>query len=248
MRHHHDHQRPSEHSEEHVHDPAKFASYDDDADDGDDNRSSRDAERHAHRHKEHTEHAHRAESVRRPFSNFRGSAQRDATSAPYGQTATSTATASARATDTSAAAPATDPPAYPASNLHPYDHHRAALIGLSTALVAAIVIIVALMAHFSSHSDLAPAIKQDYEARLTTYQQNYQDCAGPRRAAARLCRRPRIKPHRSSGKRSKMPRLIKRRKTKCAAGRWRASSCNNRTSSCSSKARPSRPRTNNAFT
>ena len=43
--------------------------------------------------------------------------------------------------------------AYPASQLHPYDHHRAALIGLSTALVAAIVIIVSLMSNFSTHKD-----------------------------------------------------------------------------------------------
>ncbi len=77
-RHHHEHQRSAEHSEEPVHDPAKFASYDDDTDDGDDNRSSRSAERHAHRHKEHSEQAHRAEKVRRPFSNFRsGAARRD---------------------------------------------------------------------------------------------------------------------------------------------------------------------------
>ncbi len=174
-RHHHEHQRPAEDSGEPVRDPAKFASYDDDAEDGDDNRSSRNVERHSHRPKERSEHSHRAESVRRPFSNFRGSGQPDAAAASYGQTATTTATTSSRVTDTTSSAPASDPLAYSASNLHPYDHHRAALIGLSTALVAAIVIIVALMAHFSSHTDLAPTIKQDYEAKLTTYQQNYQD-------------------------------------------------------------------------
>ena len=64
--------------------------------------------------------------------------------------------------------------AYPASQLHPYDHHRAALIGLSTALVAAIIIIVSLMANFSTHKDLAPELKQQYETRMATFQQDYQ--------------------------------------------------------------------------
>jgi WD40 repeat protein len=183
-RHDHSHQ-PSHHradeqesdraAHEHARDSAKFASYDDDADDGDDNRTSRDSERHSHRHKDRPEHSHRAEAAR-PFSNFRSGASRDTTSTSYTSTA-STATAGSRASDP-AAVPSSDPLAYSATGRHPYDHHRAALIGLSTALVAAIVIIVALMANFSTHKDLAPTIRQDYEARLATFQQNYQDAQG----------------------------------------------------------------------
>jgi WD40 repeat protein len=167
--HHHDHQRAAEHEAEHVRDPAKFASYDDEESDDDD--SDRRAERNSHRHKEHSEHARRAESVRRPYSDFRGAAQ--AASSSYAPTTTATAVSS-RSNDPAAAA-TTDPLAYSATGRHPYDHHRAALIGLSTALVAAIVIIVTLMANFSSHGDLAPAIRQDFEAKLATSHQNYQE-------------------------------------------------------------------------
>ena len=54
--------------------------------------------------------------------------------------------------------------AFPASQLHPYDHHRAALIGLSTALVAAIVIIVVMMANFSGHGGVDPEKEQHYQS------------------------------------------------------------------------------------
>ena len=46
-------------------------------------------------------------------------------------------------------------PAFCAAGLHPYDQSRAILIGLSTALVAAIAVIVALMVNLSWHRDVA---------------------------------------------------------------------------------------------
>jgi WD40 repeat protein len=188
--HHHSDEQSGEHAHAHEHarDPAKFASYDDGA--GDDADSEREPERHFHRHKERaqrSEHSHRAEPAR-PYSDFRGGARPDAAS--YSQQATTTRVATdaapyppsgaadPRPAGSYGAAPSAlnDPAlaAYPASQLHPYDHHRAALIGLSTALVAAIIIIVALMANFSAHNNLAPEVKQQYETRMATFQQDYQ--------------------------------------------------------------------------
>jgi WD40 repeat protein len=173
---HHAHERSADHESAHAHDPAKFASYDDEETDGDDD-ADRKAERRAHRHKEHAEHSHRSEPAR-PYSNFRSGAPRDA--AAYGQAATSTVAVGTRMADPAVAASPLLPdpaavPVYPASTLHPYDHHRAALIGLSTALVAAIVVIVVMMFNFSSNKDLAPELKQQYETRLTTFQQDFQN-------------------------------------------------------------------------
>lgn len=193
--HRHEHERSEEHPHEHSehhHDPAKFASYDDEEVGDDDDDSERRSQRQSHRHKEHaqrSEHSYRAEPAR-PYADFRSSARPDAAPASYGQQATTTRVA----TDAAPYAPsaATDPrlaagygaspsllsdpalAAFPASQLHPYDHHRAALIGLSTALVAAIVIIVVLMAGFSTNKDLAPELKQKYETRMATFQQDYQ--------------------------------------------------------------------------
>jgi hypothetical protein len=62
--------------------------------------------------------------------------------------------------------------------LHPYDPHRTILIGLSTALVAAIAVIVALMFNLSMHKDLAQSAQKDrkeIEGRWTAAQQQYQD-------------------------------------------------------------------------
>ncbi len=183
---------PTSRSEEHEHvqhhhDPAKFASYDDD----DAADSDRDSERRARRHREHaerSEQSHRAEPAR-PYSNFSSNSRQDTAGPSYAQPATSTrvateaapyatntATASQPAISSAFPSALNDPAlaAYPASQLHPYDHHRAALIGLSTALVAAIVIIVALMFNFSAHKDSAPELKQQYETRMATFQQDYQ--------------------------------------------------------------------------
>ena len=186
-----DHERSEEHSHEHARDPARFASYDNE-EAGDDDESERDSQRHSHRHEEHaerSEHSYRAEPAR-PYSDFRSTARRDAAPASYGQQATTTRVATDAAPYAASAAadprpaigygasPAAlnDPAlaAYPASQLHPYDHHRAALIGLSTALVTAIIAIVVLMLNFSAHKDLAPEMKQQYETRMATFQQDYQ--------------------------------------------------------------------------
>jgi len=174
------------HAQHQDHDPARFASYDDE-EGGEDARSDRDSARQHHRHTEQAEHSYRPEPVRRPHADFSSVARSDApAAAPYGTgavatstAATSTAAVGSRLYEPAAASmPAGDPLAYGGSALHPYDHHRAALIGLSTALVAAIIIIVAMMANFSSHTDLAPAVRQDYETRLTTFQQNFQEAQG----------------------------------------------------------------------
>jgi WD40 repeat protein len=76
------------------------------------------------------------------------------------------------------AALAEESPAYSGAALHPYEHHRASLIGLSTALVAAIAVIVALMVNLSTHKDLAQSAQQDrklFEDRLTAAQRNVRD-------------------------------------------------------------------------
>jgi WD40 repeat protein len=173
--HHPSHQRSDEASEERVRDPEKFAAYDDEQATGDDT-SQRDAARQNYRQKErgeHSKHSHRAEPPRRPHADFGNGARRDVAAAPV---ATSTAAEPRPARQYAAALndPATSP-VYSTSGVHPFDHHRAALIGLSTALVAAIIIIVALMFNFSTHKDLAPEIRQQYETRLTSYQQDFQN-------------------------------------------------------------------------
>ena len=78
----------------------------------------------------------------------------------------------------SPAAPADPIPAYSGSGLHPYEHHRAVLIGLSTALVAAIAAIVFLMFNLSMHKDLAQSAVKDrnlFQGRLTAAEQNVQE-------------------------------------------------------------------------
>jgi len=179
--HRHDHPHHPSHTSDgepsqQVRDPAEFASYEEEDDDGDAS-SDRDAERHSHRHKqraEHAKHSYRSEPAR-PYSEFRNAARHDESSAPYGQSATATTVATgSRLTDPAASAPLSDPLAYPASALHPYDHHRAALIGLSTGMVAAIVIIVVLMSKLSSNTNLAPEIRQQFDAKLTALQQNIE--------------------------------------------------------------------------
>ena len=67
---------------------------------------------------------------------------------------------------------------WPTAALHPYDHQRASLIGLSTALVAAIAIIVVLMFNLSKHQGIAQTAVQErnqFEGRLTSAQQNIRD-------------------------------------------------------------------------
>ena len=59
--------------------------------------------------------------------------------------------------------------------LHPYDQNRAIMIGLSTALVAAIAVIVALMVNLSWHKDLVQSTQKDrnqLEGRWTAAQQD----------------------------------------------------------------------------
>ena len=161
------------HSPEHVRDAAKFASYDDE-DAASDTEDNRDAERHSHRHKEHAERSYRDERTRRSHGDSyapQATATRRVTdAAPAG----SAAVGSMLNEPIPAIDPLGDPLAYPGSGLHPYDHNRAAMIALSTGLVAAIVIIVVMMSKLSSNGDLAPKIRQEYETKLAGFQQDYQ--------------------------------------------------------------------------
>lgn len=159
---------------------AKFASYDEDANNddaeltrGNDASSSREPR---------PQRSYRAEPAHRPHSDLRAGAPRE-TAAGQGQVAQQTASPRG-ARDVSPfsavnqAALAEETPAYSGAILHPYDHHRASLVGLSTALVAAIAIIVALMINLSSHKDIAVSAQRDskqFEDRLTTAQRTVKD-------------------------------------------------------------------------
>jgi WD40 repeat protein len=140
----------------HAADPAKFASYDED-----DESSGHRASRHS---KEHAERSYRTEPAHRPFSDFRKSTPRETLA---GADLRATQAVTARSTTNplpfsslSPTASASADPGIPAAadfgpKVHPYDHYRASLIGLSTAMVAAIAIIVVLMINLSTHKDLA---------------------------------------------------------------------------------------------
>ena len=68
--------------------------------------------------------------------------------------------------------------AYGSGGLHPYQQHRTVLIGLSTALIAAIVAIVALMVNLSTHRDLALSAQKtskQFEDRWTVAQRTAMD-------------------------------------------------------------------------
>jgi len=198
---HHSHDRPHDRTDEQgderigdrVADQAKFASYDEDAD-NDDTESSRGDDAGYSRKEiggsslrsttphEKAQRSYRAEPAHRPSSGFRAAAPREAA---VGQGPIAQQTAAPRramgVSPYSAANPtelAEESPAYNGTGLHPYDHHRAGLVGLSTALVAAIAIIVALMINLSTHKELAVSAQQDrkqIEDRLTTAQRNVKD-------------------------------------------------------------------------
>ena len=70
-----------------------------------------------------------------------------------------------------------------AGSLHPYDNNRAILIGVSTALVTAIAVIVALMINLSTHKDLALSAQKDrkfYDATRMEHCQRPGGAACPR--------------------------------------------------------------------
>jgi WD40 repeat protein len=158
------HDRSDEHPS-HSPDPTKFATYDEDenssSSESDDDDSNEPRERRSYR----------AEPAYRPHGDYRGPGRE--TAAGYRSVAQQTAR---RTTDplpysSNDSASRTDPSsAYVGSALNPYDHHRASLIGLSTALVAAIAVIVALMFNLSTHKDLVQSAQKDrqqYADRVT---------------------------------------------------------------------------------
>jgi len=163
-----------------VADYTKFASYGDDTDDDDAESSRSDSsdyseERRAGR-------TYRPEPAHRRHDSLRAAMPREVAAVP-GPVVQQTV-APWRATDTapySAAEPSalTDPSlAFSGAGLHPYDHHRASLIGLSTALVTAIIAIVALMINLSTHKDLAQSALKDrksFEDRLILAQGKVTD-------------------------------------------------------------------------
>jgi WD40 repeat protein len=160
---------------DHAADPTKFASYDDEeasSHDGDDDCSQ--APR--------AERTYRAEPAHRPPSDYRAGAPREtaAGQVPAAQptAAPRRATGPAPYSAADPTAPADESPAYGGSRLHPYDHQRASLIGLSTALVAAIAAIVFLMYNLSKHQDIAQSAVKDrdqFATRLTAAERNVQD-------------------------------------------------------------------------
>ena len=171
----HGHEHGHEHVGGHAADQAKFASYDEDtessrSDDDDDSQEPR------------VERSHRVEPAHRPHSDFRAAAPHEAV-VGHGPVAQQTV-APRRAVDAApypTAAPtalANEVPAYSGSGLHPYEHHRTSLIGLSTALVTAIAVIVVLMVNLSTHKDLAVTAQQErkqFEDRWTAAQRNVKE-------------------------------------------------------------------------
>jgi WD40 repeat protein len=172
----HDHRddESEEHAGHHAADPNKFASYDEEDDDAESSR---------HRKSRHSEErTYRAEPAHRSYGDFRA-APRETVGAPTPfslQAATAQpGFAARRAADPSytssspapdAAAPTDPNAAYLGPHVHPYDHYRASLIGLSTAMVAAIAIIVALMINLSTHKnllDVATKAHKDVQSNLT---------------------------------------------------------------------------------
>jgi WD40 repeat protein len=158
-----------------VADHSKFVSYDDDT-------QSADEDDNGHAKEPQVQRSYRAEPAHRPFSDFRGGAPREALAGRglAGQQLAATRSALDASpyspTEPATLADATAP--YGGSGLHPYEQHRAVLIGLSTALVAAIAVIVALMINLSTHKDLAQSALKDrnlFEGRLTAAQQDIKD-------------------------------------------------------------------------
>jgi WD40 repeat protein len=150
-----------EHAASHAVDPNKFATYDDEEEEEESPRH--DATRHS---KESAGRSYRAEPAHRPFSDFRAGSSRETTASAMPAQSTLTARS---ATDPlafsslspAATAGAADPSAYLGPKMHPYDHARASLIGLSTAMVAAIAIIVFLMINLSQHKDLIQSAQKE---------------------------------------------------------------------------------------
>jgi len=161
------HGRPEDRNEDQdgdrTEDHSRFASYGDDADDDDTESSHGNSSDDSQEVR--TGRSYRPEPAHRRFGSFRSSVPRELAT---GQDPVAQETAlPRRAIDLSPysaidPSPLTDPtPAYGGAILHPYDHHRASLIGLSTALVTAIVAIVALMVNLSTHKDLAQSALKD---------------------------------------------------------------------------------------
>lgn len=168
--HRHDRQHRRDHDRH-----SEFASYDDDSESSRSNAAGNSREPPAQR-------SYRAEPAHRPHSDYRATAPHEA-AASHGPVAQH-AVVTRRAIDAlphSATNPTAldDPsPAYTGIGLHPYDNHRTILIGLSTALVAAIVVIVALMFNLSTHKDLADSFQKDrkqFEDRWTAAQRSVKD-------------------------------------------------------------------------
>jgi len=162
---------------EHVKDHSKFASYDDDDDDdngGGDSKSSRRAPDYSQQPR--AERSYRAEPAHRPYGGLRTGGPREATGqGPVVQQTAAPRRASDAApyADTSTASLADPIPSLTGGHLHPYENHRAVLIGISTALVAAIAVIVALMINLSTHKDLIQSAQKErkqYEDRWTSAQ------------------------------------------------------------------------------
>ncbi len=171
---HHIHEQSDEHAGGRAADPARFASYDDEPESSrsdDDNLREPQSQR-----------VYRTEPAHRPHRDVRAAVPREAI-ASRGQVAQQTAAPRwAADADPYTAANPTDLPeessALTGSGLHPYDQHRAIMIGLSTALVAAIGIIVALMVNLSWHKDLIQTTQKDRNQvadRLTAAERNVQE-------------------------------------------------------------------------
>ena len=189
----HGHSRDNADDDEPVADHSKFASYDDDEAERDEVEPSRDDDGQRTRRKSEgryywdrqPQRSHRVEPAHRPHSDFRAPPLRETAmeSGPVAHQTTATRQAAdpvpsvaASPASSSAASPSTstDPlPIYGRAALHPYDNNRAVLIGISTALVAAIAVIVALMFNLSVHKDLAQSAQKDrklYQDRWTSAQ------------------------------------------------------------------------------
>ncbi|MGA2258383.1 MAG: hypothetical protein ABSG53_27275 [Thermoguttaceae bacterium] len=195
---HHSHDRPRAHSQDQtdeqdgdrIADHSKFASYDDDADDDNTESSRSDAADYSQEPRH--ERSYRAEPAHRLHSGFRAGTPREAV-VGQGPVVQQTA-APRRAIDASpykAADPSvlTDPvPAYSGASLHPYEQHRTVLIGLSTALVGAIIAIVALMVNLSTHKDLAQSALKDRKTFEGTPPPSGSRAADARRDSAQVVR------------------------------------------------------------
>ena len=101
--------------------------------------------------------SYRAEPAHRPYRDFRTGAPRIGGRTGLGSTTSGRAPPGRRGLAAAGGEPGgacRSKPRLQRQPLHPYEHHRAILIGLSTALVTAIAVIVALMVNLSMHKEL----------------------------------------------------------------------------------------------